>query len=774
MRFLIKNTSLIKVSYWFVCSMFLLIFTITPTKISQGCGPYDYSFYGYSFLNPNVIDLKNSTAPYFAGFGKVFDQFQSKENIQQKDNLLEWQARFCNIPKLTDLKYIVYKSSISQLQTLKTVMKRKEGQLRGQLAANTFARHLWQNKCEEAVDYLIFAKRCEPHVVSQNSWDIPKRDTVSMQFLIKDGLKAFKKTKSHYFKLRYAYQLIRLAHYKKDYPQTLDLYEYLLPKIDNAPSIIENWIEGHRAGALLALGKNVEASYLYSKIFQNTPSKRASAYRSFKIKTDEEWIECLKLCETNEERATLYALRASQPNSQAAEEMQYIYELDPKNEHLEQLLVREIQELEKDLLGLDFNKKKKENRRYHQIPRKEAGKKLVDLQKLVRQIAAEGISTNPNLWKIADGYLELLGGDFYAAKNTLENLKEGIKDEILKEQLEALIMVANIDGMDDVNRELEDLVADYQKSPLFTKYPDFGKFLKDKLTHLYKEKGYEGKAFLEQYTLQQLKYNPQLAIIDELIAICQKDNRTKMEDAMVLKENGLTTIENDLWDIKGTHFLGQMQLEPALDAFRNIPRKDRDDYAQINPFRETFIDCINCRVIDTAAYNKIEILEQLLEWEYRAKADMEKAGVYYYQIGNALYNMTYFGHAWKVADFFRSGGSWYGLKTGENVFTHPNAPYGNRETVNCSLPLYYFDKAFRLTENDELAARAAFMAAKCQQNQFFTQKGGNYSLYANDIPDVPEKYRSYFQILHSNYAETDFYEEVIEECLYFEYYTNTH
>lgn len=763
----IKNLRRLSISL----SFFLLFFCL-PTKISKGCGPYvDRAFYGYSFLNPNIIDLDAPKAPYFAGFEKIFKRIRPTEDLQQKDNLTEWSERFCEIPKILDLQFIIYKASLTQMRRLKTLIRQKNSRLTGQLAGNTFARHLHQNKCQEAVDYLIFAKRCEPHVISRNSWSTTQRDTVAMQFLIKDGLKEFKKTKSHYFKLRYAYQLIRLAHYKKDYVQTLALYEDLLPKTDNNPSIIENWIEGHRAGALMGLGRNVEAAYLYSKIFHNTPSKRETAYQSFTIKSDEEWQACLGLCQTDEERATLHALRANDPNSVAVEDMQAIYEINPKNAYLELILVQEIQKLEKDLLGGDFNKKRQQNKRFHKIPRKQAGKNLLDLLKFVLLVGEEKKVETPDLWEIAEGYLELLGGDYYSAKKTLGHLKGSIADEVLTEQLDALIMVANIDGLEEVNTEMENLIVDYERSELFTKYPDFGKFVNDKLAYLYHQQGFEGKAFLEEHTLNELKYNPQLGLIEELIAICKKENRSKLENEMVLKSDGVTTIESDLWDLMGTYYLGQMQLESALEAFRQMPRKDRDNFGLFNPFREMPNDCVHCRIIDTAGYNKTVILEQILELEYKAKADMEKGAAYYYQIGNALYNMTYFGYEWEVADYFRSGSSWYGLKSGEAIFSKIGAPFGNYESINCSLPLYYYDKAFRLTNNPELGARAAFMAAKCQQNQFFTAQGSDYTLYGNQIPYVTAEYRQYFTILRDYYSETEFYEEIVQECLYFERYT---
>jgi len=747
----------------------LLILLLAPTKISKGCGPYDYGFYGYSFLNPKIINLEARYASYFAGFEEVFKQLQPKTNVQEVDNITEWQERFCELSKKQDIHQIVYKTPIRQLQVLRMAMSKKKATIPAFLATNTFGVQLFNSRCEEAVDYLIYAKKCEPHVIVSKGWETSPRDTVRMEFLIKDGLRAFKKAKSHYFKLRYAYQLVRLAHYKKNYGQTLELYDYLLPKIDNDPSLVEYWIEGHRAGALMGVGRNVEAAYLYAKIFDKCPSKRETAFRSFNIKTDEEWIECLRLCQNDHERATLYALRASDPKSRLVDEMEEIYMLDKDNENLELLLVREMRRLEKDLLGLEFNKKKATNKRYHGIPRREAGERVLDLQNLVRGVVREGQIKNLTLWRIAEGYLELLAGDNYAATRTLKRVQESVEDETLKEQMQAMLMVASLHGFESVDADAEKLVAKYRRSPLYKKYPDFEKFTNDKLQHVYKKQGLIGKSYLFTHKVKDLKYNPEMEVIDDLIALCQKENRNKLEDALVKKEDG-STIESDLWDIEGTYYLSQYKLEKALETFRKIPRKDRDNYAHANPFREMINDCIHCRVVDTASYNTVEILEKIVELDFQAKVEEEKSAAYFYNVGVALYNISYFGHAWKVADFFRSGSSWNQLKTGKDVFATPRSENGNLETLDCSVPLLYFDKAYRLARSDELAARAAFMAAKCEQNLFFTTKGSDYSTYSNTIPYVPEEYRRYFNVLVSDLNETAFFEEVIQECLYLERY----
>ena len=109
-----------------------------------------------------------------------------------------------------------------------------------------------------------------------------------MKALIFEGERVFIKLKSNNIKLRYAYQLIRLAHYAQDYSMVLELYDRLLPRIDPVESIIYDWILSHKAGALFRLGKRVEAAYLFSLVYDRCPSKREAAYQSFSIRSEQE------------------------------------------------------------------------------------------------------------------------------------------------------------------------------------------------------------------------------------------------------------------------------------------------------------------------------------------------------------------------------------------------------------------------------------------------------------------------------------------------------
>lgn len=271
---------------------------------------------------------------------------------------------------------------------------------------------------------------------------------------------------------------------------------------------------------------------------------------------------------------------------------------------------------------------------------------------------------------------------------------------------------------------------------------------------LYREQGSGAKAYLMEYSLAQLKANPDINIIDELIDLCRKEDRTKFEKALVEFENG-TTIENDLLNTKSAYLLGQGYLETALNVMKEIPELEWDNYGQFNPFVRRFKDCVNCLLPDTVTtYNRGELIQQLLDLEYEARAatNADQAASYYFDLGEAFYNMTYFGQSWKATDMFRSGTSAYRVfyDKGSNDFSHPGLPLGNHENFNCDRALRYFDLARRTAQSREIQVAAAYMSAKCERNSYYTKQA--------------RRTYDYFGIIETDYQDTEFYKRIVSEC----------
>ncbi|MDX1940030.1 MAG: hypothetical protein SFU99_05725 [Saprospiraceae bacterium] len=745
----------------FTKTILALFIILIPIKLSSDCTPGNYGFRGYSFINPNIIDANVPSAPLFLDIKAIYEYFGGQKVAQERDNVNEWRERYCKRATADDIYAFIYDTEITDFEQLRTEMNMSDPRLSYPFADNSFARYIKRNNCVETVDYFIYAKMCEDYVIpGEDPWKTPQRDTSDMGRLIDNGLSLFRQTESHYIKLRYAYQIIRLAHYAKKYAQVLSLYDFLMPQIDFDPSIVEYWIEGHRAGALLALGRNVEASYLYSKVFENCPSKAESAFRSFKIRTDEEWAACEKLCQSDKERATLYAMRAEIADSKALEEMRKIYGLDPENRHLEILLVNEIRKLEKDLLGTSFNDEKEHNRRLG-YPRIRAGEYVIGLQDFVQQVLKEKQVARPALWQVSLGYLEALAGNYYDAIHTFELAKSQIKDKVLRDQLEAFELVMRISAFTVASDSTEQEVNRIRQSSTYLRYRDFGDFISDKMGVLYAQGNSPGKAYMSNYRLSDLKVNPNIAIIDDLIALCRKTGRNSLETALITKNDG-STIERDLINIKATLLFSEFRTEEALNTLKGMDRAVWDNFGVFNPFIPRLKDCVTCPLPDTAnMYNRGELMERILDLESLARGGSERAVEFYFELGIAYYNMTYFSYDWKAMDLFRSGASLSltKLKTGTNIVPSSTYPLGNREMFDCSRALFYFEKVRQLSTDPEVTARATYWAAKCERNAW----------YINRVRGVPRTYE-YFQILRDNYANTQVYNRIVRECKTFQAY----
>ncbi len=746
------------------------ILIVSPLKISKGCGPYDTGFSGYSFINPAIADRESEYAPYILDFEDFYQNVEEAGAKQITSNLEEWKGRFCDLVSIKDLNAVIYNSSLSNLRVLQTSIKKKGKKIDIRFAKNGFAKHMKNHSCTETIDYLVFAKQCEPHVTASSSgWETPARDTIAMKELIETGKKAFLKTKSQYIKLRYAYQLIRLRHYTKNYSATIQLHDYLMPKVDKLNSILTYWIMGHKAGALQKMGNYVESAYLYSVIYKNEPGKRLTAKQSFRIKSDEDWKQCLLLCKDDSERAMLFVLRAQNEDSQLVEEMKKIYALNPLNENLELLLVREMKKLEKDHLGISFNNKRKQNKRFHKIPRKYAAENLIALQKFVRQIVKDQKVSRPIIWEIADAYLEVLAGDNYAARKLFENIDMEKCDETLTEQVEVFRLALEINGFQEMGKEEEERVYDIIKYEDYYKdYKDLPNFINDRLAALYQEQENPGLSFRMHYPISDMAPNPQLPLIDDLMAFCNEEDINKFTKILTTDETG-KSILSTLLDMKGTYFMQKGKMEAAQEILKLIPREDRNIH-QVNPFfRDEINDCVSCGMPDsTIRYNKVELIEKIFELEYQAKASFSEGAKIYYKLGQAYYNMSYYGNSWQTIDFFRSGSNWDYSKNDLYPSYHP---FGNKENHDLSQALAYFDKAIEISKDPELSARAAFMAAKCQLNAYYNSKDCEYRSWGNKIPDPPAAYRKYYRLLNSDYISTQFYQEAIAECKFFKAYS---
>ncbi len=226
------------------------------------CDPNAQPFAGYSFLVPEIINKNAAYAPFFVRWDDYYQRYYFNRDIQKEENVLEWKERFCDQAAPLDIEYVVYKASFDELADLRDAAAdpKHVRPLPYGLRNNSFAEVIIINGCTEVIDYLLFAKKCEPYVIAYGGWRIPERDPKSMQLLIQEGKGRFAQTQSYFLKLRFVWQIVRLAHYAGQWQQTVDLYNDLMPKVDRRKPVLS--ISGLPSRRRLATPRQIPGSRL--------------------------------------------------------------------------------------------------------------------------------------------------------------------------------------------------------------------------------------------------------------------------------------------------------------------------------------------------------------------------------------------------------------------------------------------------------------------------------------------------------------------------------
>ncbi len=722
----------------YIHSFLALLFFLYSLPIFSACQFKSQNLNYFPLIQSFIVNPTAPASPYFTSFKDIYLKFGKQTILQPNENINEWYDRFCEVAPLSDIEWLIYQSDLSDIQELKNAVIQNTG-LITYLRTNKFARHLVKNKCLETIEYLLFAKKCEPFVTADKDvWQTKKPDIQNMEVLIQEGTKEFLTIESHYIRLRMAYQIIRLAHYSGQYSKVKYLYNYFIPKINHAPSTIQYWIEGHYAGALKALGERAKAAYFYARIFHHCPAKRESAFLSFEVRTDNDWLNALSLCENDQERTALYALRASFRNSRAVDEMIDIYGLHPKSNYLESILIQEIEKQEKKPV-VEYIKK---------------------LDTFVKQVIDEKKVAHLEIWLLALGYLKYLNNDYFEAKLAFNAVSDYTQSKALLEQIAIFNMAIEIKEWEKINEEVAQRIWEFQsENEVFNRYPTLQSLLSKQVFQNLKNHGNPGLAVLYKFGLNAVKVNPSEEVIRDIKELAKKENINPFEKSlMVLSKNQFNT---EIQALYATWLMTLNEWEAAEKAWQEIPLADIELFGKSNPFVERLNECVHCPVkSNERQLTKPQIVAEMLKLQYDIKANRTESPQYYYKMGLGLYNMSYFGYAWNMLDYFRSGSSLKAerLENSSDIMKHPLFPNGNRENIDLSKALGYFEKAITLSTDKELSARATFMAARCEQKISHVTKTANK--------------RKYFALLKTKYKDTQYYDKVIESCKYFKYYVN--
>ncbi len=780
-----------------------------PVSMSLGCAGYEdpnREEFFYSLLDPAKLDILDKIP---SPFDHTFDA--------QEINIQSWIDYFGGIPSMDEIRTLIFNSDYEHLQQQLIHSQGKETE-------NKLISLLQKRKEKETRDYLLFAKRTEPHATWYPYYWDAERDTVELGKFIEEAKANYSNTKSSFIKKRYAYQIIRLNHYRKRYEEVITAFDtYLQPYWEE--DFIDYWALSNKAGALQHLGKHPQSIHHFAQVYLNCPSRRNEVLLSIRWQDENAFREALQLCQSDEEEIAIWFMLASLPNSHGLEAMRAIAAIDSQSPALETLLSYELELAEDLLLPPRFSWINS----YESVEKEDWGlrEQLVsgskesyvkDLSELVSILADDEShftdkkkTLNPPKWELAAAYLNFLIGDTEGMTYFLKRVKRRTEHlPLLKEQVLAIEMAHQYNTLSGpVETELEtNFLADLASCDSLESNrirENLREFIILKMGLLFYRSGETRNAELCQWALSPPWFSIETEAINQLDLYREyhwlnEVPKTPFQERF-LQYYPMTL--GDFHEVFGTLSLNEFQFLDARESFQQVENSNLKMFAytygaEANPFESRISDCNDCDLSDPdfPYLSKLDIVNQaiahdsILHGEFSPEAKAQAA----LALGNFFYHLSHVGNAHTLTGSYKNiyqYDSFYPWQS-EGVFEYKHSDTHEEPKLDAySLPdsfkalamrseqseafeppsaielakLYYVE-AYRNASATELKARCLFLAAKCEQVEYFEEAGTHN-------PDLLIEYRKFFTLLHRRYNDTEFYREAIEECKYFRWFSET-
>ncbi|MBX7227694.1 MAG: hypothetical protein K1X55_16790 [Chitinophagales bacterium] len=686
-------------------------------------------------------------------------------------NISEWKDYLGKEINEQEINQLLYSSTLEEIDHLIFYIKdNKYAKIPAALKAYSITKMVDKTKAKNFLYYLGFAKRCEYVSAKEyDYWDYQEgnldehlSDIKFYEDQISGGNKLLKNVRDKFLKERYYFQLCRLyyqkaLHIDQDFASCVEMYYNVRDSFSVSKSM-EYRTMGYAAAALYKQKAYARANYLYALIYDNYPEMSTIAQYSFHPQEEADFKQALSYAKNNREKEALWHLLGIYGDEFRA--IKAIYALNPKSDLLSLLLVRYVSTLEEETLAARENAQND----YSYIPDVYINGG-VDMEALntIQAIADKGNTLKPYLWDLSCAYMYILRSESAQAVNYFQKAKNNASgNQLVQEQIRLLSLIGSINERTAFTTKEEDkLLADMDWLYNEDKHKDLivddaQYFVRRKLSSLFLQQGEEEKAMcMVNYSIPGYYYD--IAKMDKMIAYLQRPNLSKFERLMV----GMYEYsKDDLLEAEAVRYTYDGKIEAAIAKMK---LSENGQFGlQGDPFEAHVYDCHDCDHQQHGfKYTKLEFLEEM---KVRLNNIAKKPDYNtYMELGNAWYNISYFGNARYFYDNGITGTDTYGTFFFPLKDEYWNQTNGYNDFIfDCSKAEKYYNLAASITNDPEKKAECTFMAAKCEQNNYFTHKE------PKDNRDF--KAGVYFKKLKTDFRNTQYYKEAIAQCGYFETY----
>lgn len=777
-------------------SALLAILPKSLFSCGDGIDPYDYYT---SFFNQYAADKLAFKPFYYTNASFLFDT----EEPEDQTTILskEWAAFTDNKASAKDCNQFVTQYAYKDIRNLYNNIENNTSlKLPDSVRRNTMTSFFLQTKDRESLGYILFAKQVQPYVSqAYDEWDPIKRDSLKINSLLKNGLQLYAAARTEHIKLRYAYQIIRLAHYNDRYADAIKYYDELIPT-NKTNSVLQPMSLALKAGALFRLGNNKEAAYLFAKAFSQSNVKKVSNYLGFDwaVVKAENREAYLALCKNDEERANMLGLFLLGNPSPDLLGIKEVANLLPSAEMLTTLIVRELNKYE-DLYLTPFIDKQEPtgNHFYYSTIDKNTDSVmkalrpgLEDFMSWMNEQSKSNKNINEGFLKVSAAYAAYMLQDYGKANHFLSDAKKCQLSQRVQDQWMLTNLLVNINETTVIDDQFEDRIlpslqwlikkANKPEWSSNSESEQWGKFYRNLMTEVLAKRYYQQKnlnkellaissaAFMQGYNYNAVdflrtKYNG--AETEKLYNFLKRKQFTPFE-AFLLSKGTIKIVE--VADFAGTAYLRDGDYDKAISWLSKEPKQNK--VIKKNPFIELLYDREERLSNDKVTTTKLAFAKEMLQLHRLTLTDKANASKHLYKLGLGYYNTTYYGYAWNLVAYYRSGSDGYYLPENATAF--------QKEYYGCYKAHDYFKKALETSTDKEFQAKCLFMMAKCKQKQIhkpqYSEFNYNWDLYDVKTKEYQKEFENnaYFPQLISQYQKTKFYKEAKTRCSYLRDFKN--
>lgn len=715
------------------------------------------NWFGYSDFTPETF-ADNSYKPLFYSPNQMFYDIRYDNDHKTRfseEIVKDWSDFLKNKMQEADIRYFLLNdSSRAEIDglyrsELKNINNSKSNSWHAIINFN-------DNDVREFIEFLYLAKQVEMSSVNSfNYWDYENavKQTKVDPALISQIERKFQTASNRFLKDRYWFQTLKAYFYSDLRTGALAFFEKT--KNDVSKNTLYYRALSYIAGIEYKAKNYARSNFLNSVVFDQCPALRTPAVYDFHPQNETDWNESLKLAQTNEEKAALWALLGYYRDEIRA--IEEIFKLNPKNPHLDYLLTRLVNKEELNVNGINAESVVKY--------RSELKERLDrDALNIVNKIALSEQTSKPYFWNMANGYLQTLNGDYSLARMFFDKSEKQMpQNEAMKAQLRLLRFVNTLSEISilDTNAEnkiLADLNWIYfelnKSAPKTFRYEKAYSWSREYISSLYASQN--NLVFAELFNSQKGFYHDN-SKLEAMKSFMEKTGKTLFEET---SQKIYSVSLSDIYAYQAVMMTFQNKID---DAMVYIAKADgiKDSLLPANPFNGYIKDCHDCEhaVFQKTKYSIYRFLEiiQIMQNKVKTGEDLYNN---YLLLGNSFYSITHYGNA----RFFYEG----------KIISSGSTPwmleeYYKKMLTDMSIARSYYQKAYDASTTKEQKAKCAYMLAKCERNEYynntiFTQSEWDHSTAADFLA------WNGFKLLKTQYSDTKYYQDVIRDCDYFSKY----